>query len=153
MTGRGRDLDEREIEALAVAMIVAPGVYVRNRMFELLSSSGARRARTRAALVRGMVPQLAQATCVGVTREVRDAEPTFVLRYAVAALRLTRVVELSGAELAALRVVAARAGVRCLPVEPSDGERVAGALRALLAIERLGDAARRARDVGAPALE
>ena len=58
---------EREHEAVTVAMIVAPGVYARNRMFDFFRTASAKRARARAATVRGLVPQLARATAVTVT--------------------------------------------------------------------------------------
>ena len=139
MTTRARrargELGARHIEALAVAMIVAPGVYARNRMFDFFSSAGVQRARTRASIVRGIVKELPRATSLTLSAETRGFERTFVLRYAVVALRLTRVVQLSPAELAALRLVAERAGVRVLPPDPSDKELVASALARLLDAE------------------
>lgn len=129
---RARELGEDHVEALTVAMIVAPGVYARNRMFDLFARAGARRARTRAALVRGIVPHLARATAVTVSVEARGRTRVFVLRYAIASVRLTRVVELSAAELAALRLMAERASVRCLPAGGADREVVAAALSCLL---------------------
>jgi hypothetical protein len=126
------DLGEKQIEALTVAMVVAPGVYVRNRMFDLFSSAGAKRARTRAGIVRGILPQLARATAVTVTSESRGGDTAFVLRYVIVSVSLTRLVELSAAELAALRLVAERAGVRCLPPGPGDKELVARTLARLL---------------------
>ena len=39
---------EREHEAVTVAMIVAPGVYARNRMFDFFRTTSAKRARARA---------------------------------------------------------------------------------------------------------
>lgn len=122
-----RDLAERQVEALTVAMIVAPGVYTRNRRFDLFTLAGARRARTRAGVVRGLVAHLARATSVTLTRE----GSSFVLRYVIPAVRLTRVVELSAAELAALRLVAERANIACLPPE-SDRELIAQALSKLM---------------------
>jgi hypothetical protein len=139
------------IEALTVAMALAPGVYVRNRMFDFFRRANVRRARTRAAILRGIVPQLPQATgltlaCDGQPR-TPSGEPVHVLRYAIPALRLTRVVELSPAELAALRILAARAGVSCLP--PDDGD------KALVerALARLLDATDAAHDLAQAATE
>lgn len=134
-------------------MVVAPGVYVRNRMFDLFTSPGARRARARAAVVRGIVQELARATGLTVTTEPRGGEVVFVLRYSIAAVRLTRVVELSAAELAALRLVADRASVRCLPPGAADRELVARALARLLEGEGSPDVARIAREIVAPAGE
>lgn len=132
MTPPARELGDREVEALTVAMVVAPGVYVRNRMFDLMSTKAAQRARTRASTVRGILRQLGRATAVTVATETRGAETMFVLRYAIAQVRLTRVVELTAAELAALRVVAARANIHALPAQAADRELVARSLALLL---------------------
>jgi len=146
-----RELGEKQVEALTVAMVVAPGVYVRNRMFDLFTSRGARRARTRAGIVRGIVPQLARASGVTLTGEARGIETTFVLRYAIPSMRLTRVVELSGAELAALRLVAERANIRSLPLGPGDREIVTRSLARLMDCDVSSvDVARLAREVVAP---
>ncbi|HVH47130.1 MAG TPA: hypothetical protein VM925_32535 [Labilithrix sp.] len=155
-----RALSEKQVEALTVAMIVAPGVYARNRMFDLFSSSGARRARTRAAVVRGIVPQLARATAVTLSVEAPGAEPwssmsgapqTFVLRYVVAAVRLTRVVELSSAELAALRLIAERANVRALPFDEGDRDLVTKSLASLMDVDV--DVSRLASGISVPTAE
>ena len=146
------DLTSAQVEALTVAMVVAPGVYARNRMFELLSSPGARRARRRAASIRGVARQLARVSGLTVATETRGGETLFVLRYVIPAVRLTRVVELSAAELAALRLVAERAGSRALPPGEADRSVVAAALARLLESDLIGDpsaaAARNARDPG-----
>jgi hypothetical protein len=127
-------LGEKHIEGLTVAMIVAPGVYARNRMFDLLSTPAGKRARTRAGVVRGIVPQLARATNVSITSESRGGEQVFVLRYGILAVRMSRVVELSAAELAALRIAADRAKVHTLPPGLGDREVVARALARLMEI-------------------
>lgn len=133
----GRELGEKEVEALTVAMVVAPGVYGRNRMFDLMSTRSAQRARTRAATVRGILRHLGRATAISITSELRGVETVFVLRYSIVATRLTRVVELTASELAALRVVAERADVRSLPADPSDKELVTSALTRLLSAESI----------------
>lgn len=159
-----RSLTEKQVEALTVAMIVAPGVYARNRMFDLFTSAGARRARTRASAVRGIVPQLARAAGVTVSVEAlghsasenvaRGAAPkTFVLRYVVNAVRLTRVVELSAAELAALRLVAARANVHALPPSEGDAALVSATLASLMDDDASRDAVRLASGIPAPLAE
>jgi hypothetical protein len=147
--------DERQVEALTVAMIVAPGVYVRNRMFDLFAKTGARHAKKRAAVVRGVVAQLGRASAVSLTTEPRGAESVFVLRYGIVAMRLTRVVELSAAELAALRLVAERANLRVLPCAEDDREVVARALADLLVSpssdpSAVEDVRRIARDISVP---
>ncbi len=109
-------------------MIVAPGVYARNRMFDLFKSPRARRARMRAGLVRGIVPQLARASAV----DLSESAGGYVLRYAIPALRLSRIVELSGSELAALRLLAERVNVRALPASAADKDLVARTLARLM---------------------
>jgi hypothetical protein len=141
--------EEREA-ALTVAMALAPGVYTRNRMFDFFGQEFVARARTRASVLRGIVPQLGRATNLSVTREARGDGHVFVMRYAVSALRLTRVVELSSVELAALRVMAERAGVVVIPVEPADRGVVEAALAHLLTVGEGADLAQAARDSVAP---
>jgi hypothetical protein len=129
---KDRDLTEKQVEALTVAMVLAPGVYARNRRFDLLSLPGAQRARRRAGIVRGLVRQLSRASGLTVATELRGDETFYVLRFVVPSVRLTRVVELSTAEIAALRVAAGRAQVRALPVEESDRELTSRVLARLL---------------------
>ena len=131
------ELAERQIEALTVAMVVAPGVYARNRMFAFFQSKSAARARARAATLRGVVAQLGRAVALSVTSEPRGPEPVYVLRYGIPALRLTRVVELSAGELAALRVAAERANARTLPATDADRELVSRTLTRLLDVASL----------------
>ena len=128
--------DETRVEALTVAMALAPGVYARNRMFALFANPAVQRAKSRAALLRGIVKHLGRACAVSVTREgasrTAAGEVDFVLRYQIPALRLSRVAELSAVELATLRLMAARAGARCLVPEEKDRALVASALARLL---------------------
>jgi hypothetical protein len=121
--------DEAHVEALTVAMIVAPGVYARNRMFELMSTEGARRARVRARMVLGMIRQLAKADRI----EVHSATMRgYCVRFAIHALRFSRGVDLSAAELAALLMIAEKAGVHCPRPQGAGPELVARALGLLL---------------------
>jgi hypothetical protein len=134
-------ITEKHVEALTVARALAPGVYVRNRMFDLFAQPGVQRARMRASILRGVVPQLARATAVSVaTENGRGGEPVFVLRYSIAEVRLHRVVELSATELAALRLMAARARVTAIGPEGNDRALVDVALARLLDLERGGAA-------------
>lgn len=129
-------ISEKHVEALSIAMAVAPGVYARNRMFDLFTLPGVQRAKTRAGILRGIVAHLPRATTLAVTVEGgrRDArgEPVWVLRYTIAAIHLTRVVELSPTELSAVRVLAERANVHTLPAEPADKTAVDVALARLI---------------------
>jgi hypothetical protein len=109
--------DERRVEALTVAMALAPGVYARNRMFDFFAQAAVQRARSRAAILRGIVPQLARAKTLSISNEgphTTTGEASFVLRYRIAELRMSRVVELSPTELAALRLLASRANARLI---------------------------------------
>lgn len=142
------DLPEKTVEALTVAMVVAPGVYARNRLFDLLSGPGGKRARMRAATVRGLVAQLARASGLTLASESRGGEVVHVLRYRIPSMGLTRVVDLSSAELSALRLVAERAGVRALPVSLADKETVSRTLARLLDGGLPPEAARIAGGVG-----
>lgn len=147
--------DDPRVEALTVAMALAPGVYARNRMFELFASAAVQRAKARAATLRGIVKHLGRASEVTLEREgsMRDVtgEPDFVLRYQIPALSLSRVAELSRVELATLRVLAANAGVDALPLDASDRTLVETALaRLLVAGGDTGNLARVARDRATP---
>jgi hypothetical protein len=118
-----------QLEALTIALLIAPGVYPRNRMFERMSTPHAQRARTRASLLRGLLPQLARAATVTLTREPMN---DVTLRFAIPAIRFTRVVQLTMVELAALRIAAERARLRILPVSSEDRELVARSLSRLM---------------------
>lgn len=148
--------DEARVEALTVAMALAPGVYARNRMFALFANPGVRRAKSRAATLRGIVKHLGRACAL--TLERNEAEGSagrdetgqidFVLRYEIPVMRLTRVVELSRVELAALRLLAMRAGAPALGADDDDRALVATALaRLLLAGGETSDLARAAQDL------
>lgn len=147
--------DESRVEALTVAMALAPGVYARNRMFELFANAGVQRAKARAATLRGIVKHLGRACALTLEREgpVRNnlGENDFVLRYQIPAMRLSRVVELTRVELAALRVLAARAGVHSLPADDDDRALVDATLtRLLTAGGDTGNLARAAQDSTTP---
>lgn len=151
--------DEARVEALTVAMALAPGVYARNRMFELFANAGVQRAKSRAATLRGIVKHLGRACALTLERDASEGcagrdvkgQVDFVLRYEIPLMRLTRVVELSRVELAALRLLAARAGAPCLPADDEDRRMVERALaRLLLAGGETGDLARAAQDAATP---
>ncbi len=148
--------DEARVEALTVAMALAPGVYARNRMFALFANPGVRRAKSRAATLRGIVKHLGRACALTLERNEADGSAgrdatgqiDFVLRYEIPVMRLTRVVELSRVELAALRLLAMRAGAPALGADDDDRALVATALaRLLLAGGETSDLARAAQDL------
>lgn len=147
--------DESRIESLTVAMALAPGVYARNRMFALFANPAVQRAKSRAATLRGIVRHLGRACAVTLVRERAGQEDTtgagdvdFVLRYQIPALRLMRVAELTRVELAALRLMAAKAGAPCLLPEDGDRMLVETALARLLG--DAGDVARGTQEATAP---
>jgi hypothetical protein len=146
--------DERKIEALTVAMALAPGVYARNRMFCFFAQPAVQRARARAATLRGIVAQLARAQAVSVVNEPPHSiagEAIFVLRYAIVTMRLSRVVELAPVELAALRLLASRANVHALLATDADRVLVESVLARLIAVgDDASDLARAARGSTAP---
>src|SRR5580698_7651553 len=103
-------------EALIVAMALVPGMYTRNKLFALHREPEVRRARARAAMIRGVVRQLAgdRGEPEGIAL-VRHGEVS-VLRFRVPQVSFERRVELSEIERACLVFLAARAGVRGLHV-------------------------------------
>ena len=139
--------DEARVEALTVAMALAPGVYARNRMFELFANVGVQRAKSRAATLRGIVRHLGRASSLTLERE----HAGFALRYEIPVMSLSRVVELSPVELATLRVLASRAGAPCMNADDEDRALVDASLARLLDADGdTGNLARAARDSSAP---
>lgn len=147
--------DESRVEALTVAMALAPGVYARNRMFDLFTNAGVQRAKSRAATLRGLVKHLVRASSLTLTPASPAAEggaPDHVLRYEIPSLALTRTAELSRVELATLRALASRSGVTALPLEDGDRALIESALtRLLLAGGDTSDLAAAARAMQAQA--
>ncbi len=130
-----RSLVDRE--AMTVAMAVVPGIYSRNRMFAMHGDPEVKRAKARAATLRGAVRQLAgshgeaEIVAFGGHDEVR------VLRYRIARVHLDRRLELSEIEAACLVYLAERAGVRGMHPSHEDRARIDGALRRLAGDLRL----------------
>ncbi len=139
--------DEARVEALTVAMALAPGVYARNRMFDLFANVGVQRAKSRAATLRGIVRHLGRASSLA----LEPGGDGFVLRYEIPVMSLSRVVELSRVELATLRVLASRASAPCLNADDEDRVLVDTSLARLLdAGGDTGNLARAARSSSAP---
>jgi hypothetical protein len=144
--------EQVRVEALTVAMALAPGVYARNRMFDLFASAAVQRAKARAATLRGIVKHLARASELTLHRAGVEGGPSeYLLRYQIPVMSLSRVVELSRAELATLRVLAANASVSALPLDDADRLLVDAALaRLLVAGGDTGNLARAAQDRATP---
>jgi hypothetical protein len=123
-----------ELGALTVVMAIAPTVYTRNRMFSFFAAPEVRRARARAAQLRGIVRQLSGASGeVVAPRLVRRSGKGASLTYRVARLHLDRTVELTELETACLVYLAARAKVAGFGPSAEDRAALDAALRRLAA--------------------
>lgn len=120
-------------EALTAAMVLAPGVFARNRMFAFFANPDVKQARGRAGLLLGIVRQLGRAAAIRVVEEQAAPSPRWALHYDVPTLNLHRTARLSRVELAALRVAVSRASVAGLVADEDDRAIVGGALSQLLA--------------------
>jgi hypothetical protein len=131
-------------EALIVGMTLVPALLSRNRSFALFEDPEVRRARFRAALLRGIVRQLAGgqgrveslevvATGRGGDRELRE------IRYRVPGLRVDRRALLTEAEYACVAYLAGRASVTGLSASDEDRARIDAALRRLSASLKLAE--------------
>lgn len=120
-------------EALVVGMTLVPGLVSRNRSFALFENPEVRRARVRAALLRGIVRQLAgtqgRIEAFGVVAATGARE----VRYSLPGLRMQRCALLSDVEYACVAYLAGRAGVAVLSADADDRARIDAALRRLAA--------------------
>jgi hypothetical protein len=120
-------------EALVVGMTLVPGLVSRNRSFTLFENPDVRRARVRAALLRGIVRQLTgiqgRVEAFGVVAATGARE----VRYSLPGLRMQRRALLSDVEYACVAYLAGRAGVVDLSADDEDRARIDAALRRLAA--------------------
>ncbi len=118
-------------EALTVAMALVPGMYARNRLFSLHREPEVRRARARAAMIRGVVRQLAgdRGDPEGVAL-VRHGD-VWVLRYSIPQVSFERRVELTEIERACLVFLAGRAGVPGVHTTPEERAHLDAVLKRL----------------------
>jgi hypothetical protein len=120
-------------EALVVGMTLVPGLVSRNRSFALFENPEVRRARVRAALLRGIVRQLTgtqgRVEAFGVVAATGARE----VRYSLPGLRMQRRALLSDVEYACVAYLAGRAGVASLSADDEDRARIDAALRRLAA--------------------
>lgn len=125
-------------EALLVAMVIAPGIYSRNRFFDLHHDADVRGVRRRAAQLRSIVGHFVGAAS-GIEGDVPRLLPAaggrIELSYAVPALGVRRRAVLEPIELALIRVIVAR-GARAqageLTPSPSDSARIKAVLARLV---------------------
>ena len=120
-------------EALVVGMTLVPGLVSRNRSFALFENPDVRRARVRAALLRGIVRQLTgtqgRVEAFGVVAATGARE----VRYSLPGLRVQRRAVLTDLEYACVAYLAGRAGVAVLSADDEDRARIDAALRRLAA--------------------
>jgi hypothetical protein len=126
-------------EALVVAMTLVPNLVSRNRSFALFEDSDVRRARARAALLRGIVRQLAGAHGRVEALDVAAGPNACEMRYRVPAVRMERRALLSNLEYGCIAYLAGRAGVSGMHADDADRARIEAALRRLTAGLRLTD--------------
>jgi hypothetical protein len=118
-------------DALIVAMCLVPGMYARNRFFAFHREPEVRRAKARAATIRGVVRQLA-----GERGEVegfamaRHGETTLV-RFRLPQASFERRLELSDVERACLLFLATRAGVNGVHMTHEESAHIDAALKRL----------------------
>jgi hypothetical protein len=136
-----------EREALVAGMTLVPALLSRNRNFALFEDVEMRRVRVRAALLRGIVRQLAGAegkveslevlprsdTRGGIREGVRE------LRYRVPGIRISRRAVLTDLEYSCVAYLAGRASVAGLAADEEDRARIDTALRRLSAGLRLAE--------------
>ena len=128
-----------DTDALTVAMAVAPGVYARNRFFHLHTTPEVRRARARAALVRGIIQHLLMLQREGAVPAsalalVRSSGRV-TLSYRVPAMHLERRTDLSELEASCMLCLAERAGLPGLVPTQADREVLRAALRRLAMVD------------------
>jgi hypothetical protein len=118
-------------EALIVGMTLVPNFVSRNRSFTLFENPEVRRARVRAALLRGIVRQLVgtqgRIESFGVVAGTGARE----VRYSLPGLRMERRAVLTDIEYACVAYLAGRAGVAELRADDADRARIDAALRRL----------------------
>ena len=118
-------------EALVVGMTLVPGLVSRNRSFALFENPEVRRARVRAALLRGIVRQLTGTQGRVESFGVAGGTGAREMRYSLPGLSLERRAVLSDVEYACVAYLAGRAGVSCLRADDSDRARIDAALMRL----------------------
>ncbi|MGO9835394.1 MAG: hypothetical protein ACLP1X_14365 [Polyangiaceae bacterium] len=126
-------------EALVVAMTLVPRLVSRNRSFAFFEDAEVRRARARAALLRGIVRQLAGAQGRVEALNVAPGPSACEMRYRVPAVRMERRALLSHLEYGCIAYLAGRAGVSGIHANDEDRARIEASLRRLTNGLRLAD--------------
>jgi hypothetical protein len=118
-------------EALVVAMTLVPRFVSRNRSFSLFENPEVRSARARAAVLRGIVRQLAGGHGRVESLDVAPRSGEREMRYRVPGVRLERKAVLSDVEYGCVVYLAARAGVPGVRATGDDRARIDAVLRRL----------------------
>jgi hypothetical protein len=120
-----------DCEALVAAMTLVPAFLSRNRSFHLFEDPDIRRARRRAARLRGIVRQLGGAYGKVESLRVVANKGGRELRYQVPRMRVDRCAVLTELEYSLVAYLAARSGVSGLSPGEEDRARIDAALRQL----------------------
>jgi hypothetical protein len=128
-----------EGEALVAGMTLVPALISRNRNFTLFEDPEMRRARVRAALLRGIVRQLSGAHGKVESLEILPKAGVRELRYRVPGIRMDRRAMLTDLEYSCVAYLAGRASVAGLAANEEDRARIDAALRRLSAGLKLAE--------------
>jgi hypothetical protein len=107
------------MEALTLAMVVAPTAYSRNKLFALFRDARMGRARSRARMIRSLALDLTRSPDASVEKRALPGDRV-ALTIRVERMQYARNVELSQSELSVLRYLCDRAHVAALPCEAAD---------------------------------
>lgn len=118
-------------DALIVGMTLVPGFVSRNRSFALFENPDVRKARVRAALLRGIVRQLTGKSGKVESFGVVAGSGACEVRYSLPELRVERRAVLTDLEFACVAYLAGRAGVPDLRPTEDNRARIDAALREL----------------------
>lgn len=118
-------------EALVVAMTLVPRFVSRNKSFALFEDPDVKSARARAAVLRGLVRQLAGAHGRVESLDVGGHSGEREVRFRVPGVRFERRAVLSDVEYGCVVFLAARAGVKGIRATGEDRARIDAALRRL----------------------
>lgn len=95
-----------DLDGLLCALVLAPGMYSRNRFFRMFEDAGARRVRRRATHVRSIIRMLrgrSEAACLAPSGAPAAEDGAHEIAVHVPALGLTRRMRLAPLELALVR--------------------------------------------------
>jgi hypothetical protein len=128
-----------DLEALLVALVLAPATYSRNRFFDLYKDPAVRRARRRAGLVRSIIRHVAPIGSVetgAIIGATTMPSGRVELTYIVPTLGLRRTTTLEAIEAALVRFAMARARnsdgeLASTQADEADRQRIEAALRTL----------------------